>query len=456
MLSLIPVSSPAVELFEGSWILNYYSPEYGIVNKFTLFPVDNWLPRLFYGAANMHNISLFTSLPVNYRVGGAGLTEFDAIASSIGEAIERYSGSVVPYDRLCFDSFLGLRERNLPAVAPEKFGGLFTEEQYLSPGFVCKPFTEKSMINWVKGESLVTGSEVYVPASFVYIPYLHQSGEDVIFPQITTGMAFGLAREQALLSGLFEVIERDCFTRFWMQKRKPRKINLRGMHNQSIDRILDDAFSGLEDRLSVYELRSDLEVPTFFATLENAESELPAIAVGASSNVDPVRALSKAMIEVSQTMYFADFLKKENREKGLRKFSGDPDRDFKSFDDGVLFYSYPENIEIFDFMKTDCPLCDFDPSIYRDYSGYSVAEILKSVVSFLGGKGFEPVAVNITPSDITVGGGEVWRVLVPGLVPLHGSYRYRVLANKRLVKTDDYDRSALEIKDLNAAQHPFP
>src|SRR5574344_2113415 len=115
MLNIVPVSSPAITRSEYSWILNYYSPEYGIVNKFTLFPVDNWLPRLFYGAANMHNIALFTSLPVNYRVGGVGFTEFDAIASSIGEAMERYSGSVVPYDQLRFDSFLGLRDKNAHA-----------------------------------------------------------------------------------------------------------------------------------------------------------------------------------------------------------------------------------------------------------------------------------------------------------------------------------------------------
>jgi ribosomal protein S12 methylthiotransferase accessory factor len=58
-----------------------------------------------------------------------------AEAAAIGEALERYSGSYIPSDRVVIASAAELGE---DAVAPERFA-LFSDEQYGGPAFPFRP-----------------------------------------------------------------------------------------------------------------------------------------------------------------------------------------------------------------------------------------------------------------------------------------------------------------------------
>ena len=78
-------------------------------------------------------------------IGGSGLSREAAAAAAVGEALERYSATWIPRERLVVAS---ARELGAAAVAPERFA-LFSERQYADPRFPFRRFTPESRIAWV-------------------------------------------------------------------------------------------------------------------------------------------------------------------------------------------------------------------------------------------------------------------------------------------------------------------
>jgi ribosomal protein S12 methylthiotransferase accessory factor len=76
------------------------------------------------------------------------------------------------------------------------------------PGFRGGYWSEQFHCDWVRGEDLVNGEPVYVPASAVYFfrtPSLHLTS--------TNGLASGNHPAEASLHALYELIERDAMSR---------------------------------------------------------------------------------------------------------------------------------------------------------------------------------------------------------------------------------------------------
>ena len=105
-------------------------------------------------------------------IGGTGLTRAGAAAAAVGEALERYSASFVPADRLVFAS---ARELGDDAVPPERFA-LFSERQYAQPGFPYRRFTPGTKIAWVEGQSLPDRARAFLPAELVFLAQVAAEG----------------------------------------------------------------------------------------------------------------------------------------------------------------------------------------------------------------------------------------------------------------------------------------
>src|SRR5947209_10214699 len=96
---------------------------------------------------------------------GYGPSRERARAAALGEAIERYSASYVPDHELALASADELDG----AVDPGRFA-LFAAEQHADPGFPFAPFARPTRVRWVRGRSLTTGAEAWLPAQLVYLP----------------------------------------------------------------------------------------------------------------------------------------------------------------------------------------------------------------------------------------------------------------------------------------------
>ena len=131
----------------------------------------------------------------------------------MGEAIERYSATYVPVERLVVAS---ARELGDVAVAPERFA-LFSARQHARAGFPFRPFTVDTRIAWIEGREIATGRAALLPAELVYLGR-GPLGERPVGYATSSGLACGDTVEAALARALLELLERDAFMIVWANR----------------------------------------------------------------------------------------------------------------------------------------------------------------------------------------------------------------------------------------------
>src|SRR5262249_44468970 len=142
-------------------------------------------------------------------VSGKGFTRQDAWASCLGEAVERYSGGRWDASETTLARRAELDGRNIDPAQLLLF----------APGELERlpyaPYTEDSVLRWVRGRSLIGDDEVWVPAISVFMEYQVLSEEEYVCPVTSNGLAAGPTLRGAVLRAIYEVLERDAFLITW-------------------------------------------------------------------------------------------------------------------------------------------------------------------------------------------------------------------------------------------------
>lgn len=146
--------------------------------------------------------------------GVAWQDETRAIEAALGEAAERYCGTLIPS---------GLRTataRRLRHAGERVLSGddlaLHSPSQHEQPGFPFVPLDDETEAAWVPAEAIQDGSRVFVPASVVYLGDItnHYAVPATNYP-VGAGIAAGPTREQAVEAALGEAIERHALATAW-------------------------------------------------------------------------------------------------------------------------------------------------------------------------------------------------------------------------------------------------
>ncbi|MFC6730890.1 YcaO-like family protein, partial [Natronoarchaeum mannanilyticum] len=183
-----------------------------------------------------------------------------AFMKALGEALERYGAAVYRTD-----DFENAPPGDLDdAVPPAAF--------VLPDGADAD---SAGSFPWIEGEELATGDAAKLPAEKAVFP----PPERRFGPSITTGLGLGASTVQALLSGLYEVIERDATMLAWYSTFEPLELS-----------VEDEGFDALARRaagegLSVTPLlvTQDVDVPVV-AVAVHREGEWPRFAVGSDAD----------------------------------------------------------------------------------------------------------------------------------------------------------------------------
>lgn len=134
--------------------------------------------------------------------GGKGANLEQAIASCVGEGLERY--------------FLTGVFRELGVVASRADLGALAcspREDFGFPAIDPRVvrYADDVTLEWVVADDLHTGDRKFVPANAVYCPYAPVSGGSVISVGSTNGAATGATVADATRQALLEAVERDAF-----------------------------------------------------------------------------------------------------------------------------------------------------------------------------------------------------------------------------------------------------
>jgi ribosomal protein S12 methylthiotransferase accessory factor len=200
-------------------------------------------------------------------------TDWDrAFMKALGEGLERYCAGV--YHRAAFDAEAGTR-----AVDPESF---------VAPDDRSPPTGATA---WVPGENLSTGDPVSLPAEFVHYP----PPEARHRPAITTGLGLGNSGVEALLSGLYEVIERDAAMLSWYSTYEPLGLVVDDERFEAlVARARAEALS-----VSPVLITADVDVPVV-AVAVHRDGAWPRFAVGSGADLNATAATRSALAEALQ------------------------------------------------------------------------------------------------------------------------------------------------------------
>ncbi|WP_288199904.1 YcaO-like family protein [uncultured Pleomorphomonas sp.] len=224
---------------------------------------------------------------------GKGITDIDAKASAVMEALER----------ACAErSSLFVRTASAEELVGE--GRLCdTLDDLVAIGH--QPLDSGCRLEWVEGQDLIGGRSIWVPLEAVRLDFTRSSH----FWQSSDGLASGNTDREAIFHGLLERIERDADT-LWSLERFERQA---ATCVSSAD-LGDPVVTALVDRieragfmLRLFDMTSDLGVPTFSVLLAPAEAlsrrSLRYIDMTMGSGTHPIayRAALRAITEAVQS-----------------------------------------------------------------------------------------------------------------------------------------------------------
>jgi ribosomal protein S12 methylthiotransferase accessory factor len=405
-------------------------------------------PLIFSFATVMCDTSRYSPHECSNRNGGAGLSRDAALMATLGEAMERYCSNFYAREELLLTSY---REVHTEAIAPENFV-LFSERQYRSTNFFFDRFTESTKLYWTWAYSLVDRRPKLVPACFTYLPYQFTEEEALVGPSTSTGLSCGTSLSEAILTGIYECVERDAFMIMWLNRLRMPVVDLR-TGSSELKRLFREKFAVSPIRYCICDITSDLGIPTFYCLARGNSTVGMLACVGSAARLDAEKAVIKTLIESAQGRPFLRYvLRKERNWDCGEEFSG-----VRSFDDhGRLYSSNPELIPELLFVESG-PMRS--AQTLANLSTGTIVGDIQVCLNALAKKGLDVLVVDLTTRDVEEVGFKVVRVIVPGLQPLHGDHRFPFLGGKRLYQVPrllGYSAEDTTEESLNPWPHPFP
>lgn len=168
--------------------------------------------------------------------------------------------------------------------------------------FQKRNFNEESVFQWIDGRSLTAGVKAIIPAQLVFWNYRWAVDEPRLQQPITNGAAGMFTLEEAILSGLYELIQRDSFLLFWLNKIAPPRIDIDSIKNEELTELVGRIRRYSFD-IEILDITSDLKIPAFAAVLLDPH-HAPAVSVAAGCGPDPEKAILSSINEVLRVYHW--------------------------------------------------------------------------------------------------------------------------------------------------------
>ena len=237
---------------------------------------------------------------------GKGVTDGQARASGLCEGLERYSGVYRGDEarkRATLRS-LGNTATHLNQCA------LYSDRQYQNRdrqnhgkghyNYVPAPFDPGREIDWTPVWSLTRETTHYLPTAYCYFNYPHGT-EEAFYVGDSNGNAAGNTKEEAILQGFLELVERDSVALWWYNRVRRPGVNLDGF-SDPYPRRLREVVLGLGREMWVIDLTSDLGIPVFAAICRKLNCGEEEIILGFGAHLDAHLALIRALTEMNQML----------------------------------------------------------------------------------------------------------------------------------------------------------
>ena len=388
-----------------------------------------------------------TGTPGATTGGGSGTSLEEALVAAVAEAAERYSA--------CWcdgaDTVVATaRELGARAVAPERFA-LFSARQHRQPGFPYAPFTRDTRVAWVEATSLADGGVALVPAQLVYLAWELRPGEERIARSTSNGLAAHVSRPASVLSGLFELVERDAFMITWGARIAWPQLTWDA--HVPLARYARRYLEPSGIAFATLDMSEVWNVPCVLGVARSGARGQAPLGVGAAAASTVERAVRKALDEAFRVRSWA-------RAQRALDPQGDavvaPDA-MTQFDEHVGYYARDEHAARAAFL--DASAASRAVESVRPLPAATDDDAIAELCARLAAQGASAYAIEVTAPDVAEAGLTVTRVLAPELCPLDVEHRHRHLGGRRRYDVPfalGLRPARLREDDLNPDPHPFP
>ncbi len=368
---------------------------------------------------------------------------------ALGEAVERWA--LETYRPLPSEirktSYENLRDFKMDIF---KIAGFGQEVRQRGHKYFNLSYTEKTPFTWVKGYSLTEERDTWIPlqlVSFTHGRFLKKTKEPLLSPLVSTGAAAGQDLKQAITAGLLEVIERDAYMIYWLNKLSPDIIDLESIPDPRFKEFVRIA-NRYKLEVHLQYLKTDIPVHIVGVYIVDRTGIGPAVSVGAATSFDLIDAAYKV---VSSTLAARQALRRmcEDRREEYVKLNpyelGHAER--------TLYYAQVENIEKTEFLALG------KVRTYEEILSETKNNILTltDLVGFFRRKGYQVIYKEILEKKIqnALKPFTVVMVRVPELQPLHLEEVLPANSGARLSEVlHVLDKSPASF--INTDPHPFP
>jgi ribosomal protein S12 methylthiotransferase accessory factor len=401
---------PTGEVYQQ--LRRHISPIIGAVTW--LIPFTETDDGLIYCYRAGHNFAMIRNdvsrLRRNLRgqSGGKGRTDLQARVSGLAEAIERYSGLWRGDEPVRHTSYAELGPGQ--AVHPSELT-LFSDRQYEQRDTLnadpanrlhvvpCRLPGDRA-VDWTACWSMTHDQVRYVPSAYAWFGHPDLEQDSFYCYADSNGNAAGTTREDAILQGFLELVERDAVAVWWYNRTRRPGFEMTALHDPYVDRLR--AFYADHGRsLWMLDITNDLGIPVIAAVSHRAGHPVQDILVGFGAHFDPKIAAARALTEVNQ--FFPMVTERDASGETLYLA-----------DDDLAMMSWLREVKIEDepWLTPDPDQPARGPSSYHWADFDDLAGAVAQCVDVTSQAGLEFIVLDQTQPDLDL---SVVKVIVPGL-----------------------------------------
>jgi bacteriocin biosynthesis cyclodehydratase domain-containing protein len=262
------------------------------------------MERLDFLKASLRNVS-----------SGKGISEAQAKASALCEAIERYSGERTGAEVIVTASFREMQERfGADAIHPNQVMR-YSDRQLAEReawnekkskfNRVPEALDESIPIDWTPVWSLTHGRHKYLPTQLLYYQSKASAASDTFYSMgCSNGNASGNNLEEAVLQGFCELVERDAVALWWYNRLLKPGVAVESFEEPYLLDLIG-YYQTLGREAWALDITSDLGIPAFAAASRLCAGPEERILFGLGCHLDARIALQRAFAEMNQMLGLA-------------------------------------------------------------------------------------------------------------------------------------------------------
>lgn len=369
-------------------------------------------------------------------------------SKAIGEFLERYFLTVYRKKNLTRASITHLHRAKAQFLNPAEMSG-FSEEQKKHNSKL--KWDDQTIFSWERLERLSSGNKVLAPAQLIYWNY--KSDEPLLRELNTNGCGAYFTREGALLSALYEVIQRDAFLIHWLTTHSPPKIRPETVPFEPLQNLLRQT-KRYGFKVHCLDTTLDTDVPSFAVVIEDLYKFAPLFSLGGGCHADPTKALWRAFEEALSVNYWI---------RNTDKVFSLPDT-YTPFRDSSVgqmerlqLWANPAMEQHYRFLLAGPEMDFYRAGFHSSLSFASEKEELVYAVSRVEslGTGYEVYGYLARHPILKKLSYHAARAIVPALVPLYLNETQAPLGAARLKRFAE-KFNGKDAPPLNPYPHPFP